>query len=61
MLEFAEKTKVSFVVDGGDLEVDGAETKAVAAYEPSDKAKQLFGSRYADGGWVTDRNDVRGR
>lgn len=54
MLEFAEKTKVSFVVDG-------AETKAVAAYEPSDKVKQLFGSRYADGGWATDIIEVRGR
>lgn len=61
MLEFAEKTKVSFVVDGEDLEVDGAETKAVAAYEPSDKAKELFRSRYPDGGWATDRNEVRGR
>lgn len=61
MLEFAEKTKVCVVVDRRDLEVDGAETKAVAAYEKSNEAKQLSGSRDPGGAWATDRNDVRRR
>lgn len=58
--QFTEKTKVCFAVDRGDLEVDGAETKAVAAYEESDATKQ-FGSSYPSGGWATDGNDGCGR
>lgn len=46
VLECAEKTMVCFVVDRGDLEVEGAEMKAVVAYDESDEAKGRVGGRH---------------